>query len=429
MPAFDVATASKGIEVDKMINAHPIQNGLLLEGELNFISLADVFQILGGNNSTGVLHLSSPYAEAPAEVYFVDGNPINAAFGSLNGLDAIYALFGWTEGDFEFRQEEKNPGQAFDHSRMQIVLDALRMLDDGMIKTVGPPHFVDPSSSPSNKTGAGAEGSLLVIKGPLVDYMYIVQEEYLSDGDRLVTEGAYGNWVWVILEGRVKITRDTRRGPLALAQLGNGCFIGTFTSFLFSDYVRTATVTAIGDVHLGLLDTQRLAGEFASLSNDFRKFLLALSAKLKTVSDKTIYLIGEGARDQESGTGRHLVSEGSLSNEEIMFYDKAIRSPSTDKPEDALLPMTPLHKRDILKPFLFNPLQSDTDALSGIHSKEHESESINMEKMRREYEGLSRTFKNMMDYLAACIATTTTLACQLDRDRKLLTEKSGKPLT
>lgn len=409
-----------------MINSHLIQNGLLLTGELNFIGLADVFQILGGNNSTGVLHLTSPYAEVPAEVYFMDGNPINAVFGSLKGLDAIYALFGWTEGNFEFRQDKKNPGHAVDHSRMQIVLDALRMLDDGMIKTVGPPRFVDASSSPSNKKSIGADdGSLLVIKGPLVDYMYIVQEEYLSEGDRIVTEGAYGNWVWVILEGRVRITRDTRRGPLALAQLGDGCFIGTFTSFLFSDYVRTATVTAVDDVHLGLLDTQRLAGEFACLSNDFKKFLLALSAKLKTVSDRTIALIGEGTARQEIGAGSHLVSEGTLSKEEIMFYDRTIR-PSSDKSGEALLPMTPMRKEDILTSFLFNPSQSATGGPSGIHSNQHDLDSVNMEKMRREYEGLSRTFKNMMDYLATCVATTTTLACQLEMDRKSLTEESGK---
>lgn len=413
-----------------MTNAHPVQKDLLFEGELNFISLADVFQILGGNNSTGVLHLTSPYADAPAEVYFSDGNPINAVSGPLDGLDAIYALFGWTEGSFEFRQDEKNPPHAIDHSRMQIVLDALRMLDDGLIKEVGPPRFIDPASSPSKRTVSGAEdGSLLVIKGPLVDYMYIVQEEHLSDGDRLVTEGAYGNWVWVILEGRVRITRETHRGPLALAQLADGCFVGTFTSFLFEDYVRTATVTAVGDVHLGLLDTQRLAGEFAALSYDFRKFLLALSSNLKKVSDRTIELIAEGSHVQEIQAKRQLVSENPSFTDKTVFSDSAVRPLYADRPVETLLPMTPMRKEDILKFFLFNPSQSDRGMPSGIHTREHELYSMDMEMMRKEYEGLSRTFKNMMDYLATCIATTTTRAYRLEMDRKSLTEGSGKSQT
>ncbi len=402
--------------MDTIRAIHHEDRDMLFEGELNFIGLADIFQILGGNNSTGVLHMTSPYCESPGKVYFTDGNLTNASFNSLHGLDAIYALFGWTEGIFEFHREKIHKRRAVDQSLMQIILDALRMLDDGLIKTVGPPRFVDSPGGLEQASCAWEAGTLSVIKGPLVDYMYIVQEEYLSEGDRVITEGAYGNWVWVILEGSVRITRDSLRGPLLLAQLGEGCFIGTFASFLFSDYVRTATVTAIGDVHLGLLDTQRLAGEFAALSDDFRSVLLIISNKLKEVSDKGIVLLAEGTNEQDVATGRLLVPEAGQSIERAAFSNAGCRSIPTPS-KQASFALVPVKKEDVLRYFLFNHSRAENRA--------HRDDSdlmLDTEKLKKEYDGLSRTFKNMIDYLASCIAVTNTLVHQLDRNRTLLIE-------
>jgi hypothetical protein len=47
-----------------------------LTGNLAFIALADVFQILGGNNSTGVLRIKSQYTPNPGLIYFVNGDPV-----------------------------------------------------------------------------------------------------------------------------------------------------------------------------------------------------------------------------------------------------------------------------------------------------------------------------------------------------------------
>ena len=77
-------------------------DAIAISGKLSFISLADLFQILGGNGSTGLLKLTSPHASNPGLIYFSNGNPINASSGSLSGLKAIHALFGWMEGKFEF---------------------------------------------------------------------------------------------------------------------------------------------------------------------------------------------------------------------------------------------------------------------------------------------------------------------------------------
>ena len=118
-----------------------------LAGSLSFISLADIFQILGGNNSTGILRITSQHSPDSGLIYFLKGDPVNATIGTTSGLDAVYAMFGWVEGTFEFHEQEVRAGRVINNSMMEIVLDAMRMLDDGLIKKVGPASF-DEAASP-----------------------------------------------------------------------------------------------------------------------------------------------------------------------------------------------------------------------------------------------------------------------------------------
>ena len=116
-------------------------NSAVLKGSLYFISLPDIMQILGANNSTGILRIMSPYVPDVGIIYFLNGNPINSTCGSLKGIKSIYALFGWTDGKFKFHEDEVQVEPLIKQSRMEIVLDALRMLDDGVTKRVGPPSL------------------------------------------------------------------------------------------------------------------------------------------------------------------------------------------------------------------------------------------------------------------------------------------------
>jgi len=81
-------------------------DNIVFSGSLLFLSLADVFQLLGGNNCTGRLSLRSKYSADTGVVYFVGGNPVNAFCGNVNGLEAVYALFGWTDGKYDFSEED-----------------------------------------------------------------------------------------------------------------------------------------------------------------------------------------------------------------------------------------------------------------------------------------------------------------------------------
>lgn len=63
------------------------------------------------------------------------------------------------------------------------------------------------------------------------------------DGEALTTEGADGDAFYLIVEGRVEVTR----GDQALSTLGAGDFIGEIA--LVDGRPRTATATADGPVH------------------------------------------------------------------------------------------------------------------------------------------------------------------------------------
>ena len=86
--------------------------------------------------------------------------------------------------------------------------------------------------------------TLNIIKGPKVDYTYVIEEEKFTDGAKIVKEQGHGNWLWVILEGVVNVLRDTPDGQRTIARLGEGCFIGTPEAFIQRENVRTASVVA-----------------------------------------------------------------------------------------------------------------------------------------------------------------------------------------
>ena len=69
-----------------------MSNNAALSGGLQFIGLADIFQILGSNKGTGKLTLTGPNELPVGLIYFVNGNPVNAINGSRYGIEAINSI-------------------------------------------------------------------------------------------------------------------------------------------------------------------------------------------------------------------------------------------------------------------------------------------------------------------------------------------------
>jgi CRP-like cAMP-binding protein len=378
-----------------------MNNNTALEGNLNFLSLGDIMQLLGSNGSSGILRIHSPHMPEPGIIYFEKGNPVNASDGTLAGLDGLYALFGWTEGEFEFSQERISVEKVINRSRMGIILDSLKMLDDGEIVRLG-----KTSSDPEAKEEITDASGIPRVKGPMVDYMYVVDEEDFYDGETIIEEGKHGNWIWVILEGVIEIIKETPKGPLTIFRVSNGSFVGSLSSFLVKDHARSSTARSLGNVQLGVLDSQRLSQEYAKMSADFRSLIMSLDKRLKQLTARAVEYhtqsidIESFIRDKQK-----IIRQGATEKKLFRIQQGHVHVVQQEK--DRYLPLVSLSKDDYFGAFPFLDMGHEPEQASVLASKDLKIVSMQPDALQKEYDNISMTFKNIIENVATCISVTT----------------------
>ncbi|MDD3082875.1 MAG: DUF4388 domain-containing protein [Desulfobacterales bacterium] len=377
----------------------------VFSGYLNFLSLADVLQILGTSGCSGLLQLHSKFAEGPGAVYISKGNPIHASAGKLEGLEALYALFGWKDGKFEFFRKTVHQGKTIRKNRMEIILDGLRLLDDGQIPVLGPSENFLPHGAEKDSSG------IPLIKGPLVDYMYVVDEECFEN-ENVIVEGRYGSWIWVILEGVAEIVKETPLGPIPILRLGEGAFIGSLSSFLLhQQFERTYSARAIGKLQLGVLDSQRLSREFARIPSVFRGFVLSLNNRLIQVSDRVVEL-ALNKPDTFPFCPNQIIKQGKSDERLYHITDgQAIVSRSIDQKQN--LPLVRLVANDYFGDVPFLDMGLEPYGASVFASEDFQATPVDIELFDLEFTRLSTTFRNMIEVTASSISITTKVACDV----------------
>lgn len=380
-----------------------------LEGNLNFLSLGDIMQLLGSNGSSGILRIHSPHMPEPGIIYFENGNPVNASDGTLAGLDGLYALFGWTEGEFEFNQERISVEKVINRSRMGIILDSLKMLDDGEIVRLG-----KTSSGPEAKEDITDASGTPRVKGPMVDYMYVVDEEDFYDGETIIEEGKHGNWIWVILEGVIEILKETPKGPLTIVRISNGSFVGSLSSFLVKDHSRSSTARSVGNVQLGVLDSQRLSQEYAKMSADFRSLIMTLDKRLKQLTARAVEYHTQSIdiegfiRDKQK-----IIRQGATEKKLFRIQQGHVHIVQQEK--DGYLPLVSLSKDDYFGAFPFLDMGHEPEKASVLASKDLKIVSVEADVLQREYDNISTTFKNIIENVATCISVTTDVVQRIQQ--------------
>lgn len=383
-------------------------NNIDFKGNLRFLNLADLIQLLGSNNGSGELRLKSKYAQEPGMIYFQNGNPIDAKCGSKSSLEGLYQLFGWIEGEFEFSQEDVTVKKSINKNRMEIILDGLRMLDDGEIEKLGPVSF-------DNETSATSEPQVPLIRGPLVDYMYVVGEEDFYDGEDIIIEGNHGSWVWVLLEGVVEILKETPNGRLKMFRIGDGSFIGSISSLFSADSVRNVTAVAVGNVQLGMIDSQQFSNEFSRLSPEFRAFIKSIDNRFTRVTNLAVDIFTQKNISENYIKGRKvLIKQG---DEE----EKLLKITSGDitvarKVEDTFVPLSKLARGDYIGQIPFFNIGHEPFSAYVLAQKGLKVKSVEVSTFQEEYEQLSNTFKNFLENLATCISVSSMVACNLHKD-------------
>jgi len=374
-------------------------------GNLSFLNIGELMQLLGTTGGTGTLYISSNYASQPGVIYIENGNPIDAANGAKTGLDALFSLFGWIDGQFEFIQEDITCQKVITQSRMEIILDGLRLLDEGQVEVLGP-ATVESETEPA----VARSGSLPLIKGPLVDYSYVVDEEGFYDGDEIVQEGNHGNWIWVILEGVVDISRETPKGTLKMLRIGDGAFLGSVTALLKGDNVRSATVTAVGNVHLGMLDSQLMTSELANLSLDYREFVRGLDERIKQATKMAVDIYAEDKKIVEFVKGKKiLIKQGQA--EKRLFRVRSGQAYIAREIDAGVVPIACLQKGDYFGHIPFLDLGHEPYSASVFASPDLKLSPVDPQELQREHDKLSSTLKNILTHLSTSISVTTLIAC------------------
>jgi CRP/FNR family transcriptional regulator len=101
-----------------------------------------------------------------------------------------------------------------------------------------------------------------------IDPFLILEEEEYEDGDVILREGTSTDWIYIILEGRVRIQKSTPKGVVSITTLGEERVVGEM-AFLEKGKVPRA----------------------ASLSPVFKKLILTLVRRLRYVTDAAVRFI------------------------------------------------------------------------------------------------------------------------------------------
>jgi len=126
-----------------------------------------------------------------------------------------------------------------------------------------------------------------------LDPFMLLEEEEYQDGDVILREGTSTDWIYIILEGKVRIQKSTPKGAVAVATIGEGQIVGEMAFLERGKEPRAASAVASGHVRLGVLDRDRLTKEYDSLSPLFRKLILTLVRRMRFITEIAAKLVIE----------------------------------------------------------------------------------------------------------------------------------------
>jgi len=124
-------------------------------------------------------------------------------------------------------------------------------------------------------------------------YAFVAKEEAYNDGDYILREGASGDWVYLLIEGKVKVKKMTSKGLITIDTLKEGDIFGEMILWQSGRGARTASVVAEGKVKVGVLDTGALLKEYEKLSPRLKDLMKSLIKRLNETTKKAVTIAVE----------------------------------------------------------------------------------------------------------------------------------------
>jgi CRP-like cAMP-binding protein len=112
--------------------------------------------------------------------------------------------------------------------------------------------------------------------------VYLSGEETYESGEIIIEEGSIIKWVYVVLEGQLKVKKRTEAGTVTIDTLKKGAVLGEMALLGKFQNGRSASVIAAdGPVKLGVLDFHLLLKDYESLSPRLKLLIDTLVMRLK----------------------------------------------------------------------------------------------------------------------------------------------------
>ncbi|MEW5736397.1 MAG: DUF4388 domain-containing protein [Thermodesulfobacteriota bacterium] len=392
-----------------------LKEEIALAGRFRFLSLGEVLQMLGTAGCTGELRMYSRYAREPGLVYFSRGLPVNARAQELTGIDALYSLFGWLDGEFEFYDTVTvTVERTINMGLMEIVMDGARLLDDGQVKVLGPDTGTAqdmPEAERPAKKKPKLKG-IPIIRLPFRNQKLIALEDTFERGEVVAGRNGAGAFLCLILEGFANVFKESEGGQIRICRLGPGALVGNIPAVTKTGSGQSISAVAAGAVKVGVFDASKLNADFARMSYQLRRILVSLDNRFVQVSDRVVEanspntdfrafaanartLIPQGDR----GAGAQLITEGSA------FVVR--------RSEEGIVPLARLSQGDFVGHVPFFSIGHEPNAAEVLVTANFKGNHIDTDRMQAEYDLLSPIVKHFVDHLTNCVSVTTMVACDL----------------
>lgn len=114
----------------------------------------------------------------------------------------------------------------------------------------------------------------------------IVSYETFQDGQIIFEEGSNGDWIYVVEEGEVEISKNVGGQRIVIETLKESDVFGEIA--YIDKAPRSATATAKGTTVVGIIDRDFFDTEFNKISADFQKILRTVAFRLRKTTERSV---------------------------------------------------------------------------------------------------------------------------------------------
>jgi CRP-like cAMP-binding protein len=114
----------------------------------------------------------------------------------------------------------------------------------------------------------------------------IASYETFQDGQIIFEEGSNGDWIYVVEEGEIEISKNVGGQKIVIETLKESDVFGELA--YIDKTPRSATATAKGTTVVGIIDRDFFDAEFNKISADFQKVIKTVAFRLRKTTQRSV---------------------------------------------------------------------------------------------------------------------------------------------